>query len=98
MARPLRKGRDRRPGYWASPRVLLLLLDGHDFEFLDPSLGPEGQLDRELLAEAWEENRERILDWHTNGLPGDNPMRVNPCEGQPGKPWGWREFEGGNRG
>jgi hypothetical protein len=88
----VRRRQGRRSGYGDSQRVLMLLLTGCDFEFIDPSLGPRHQLDRELLAVAWRENHQQLLDWHLHGH-GEGELIGNPQEGQPGsRPWGWWQF------
>jgi hypothetical protein len=83
----------------ASDRVVEVLLSGHDFEFLDPTLGEK--LDEGMLREAWRTHREALLrcwvfgDWREVvcpwGEPADCGSQTGPHPGT--RPDGWWKYE-----
>jgi hypothetical protein len=108
MPRPRRHAPERRLEYAANPRVVVKLLCGSDFGFLDESLGPdEGDADdaqRARLAavweEAWRELAEDLCALHSLGgaaaphLAALKNAKQYP-KGPDARPWGWHAFEGG---
>jgi hypothetical protein len=54
----------RRNDYDESQRVYHYLLTGIDFSFMDPDLGPDGQLDSDALHDVWQQRRDAILQQH----------------------------------
>jgi hypothetical protein len=63
-----------------SPRIRELLDSGVDFEVFDASLGPEGELDPDLLREVWDDLGDQLLAEHIASAPGT-------------RPWAWWQWE-----
>lgn len=95
-----RRERTRHISYEHNGRVLCKLQCGADFEFMDPSLGPDEIALRDnsaalaeleaIWADAWEQVGHLVVEWHILGHEQGSGFSGRPREANPGsRPWGY---------